>query len=178
MRWVLANQKHTNLLQLNYSTTYQKVANFHLLQKTIWRYTCYVRHKRCPQGLDFQGALATWNSSIEKEVFFFQKLYLYYQKFKQSGLCPVSSSNSVGGKCLRTPQPMWFPSMLLGLIQTWGFIMLPEYGKIIFGINSCSVSYHGLKQILLDKKEKCKNTSSQIHLLTGICLQNTKCIVY
>ena len=60
--------------------------------------------------------------------------------------------------------------MLLGLIQTWGFIMLPEYGKIIFGINSCSVSYHGLKQILLDKKEKCKNTSSRIHLLTGICL--------
>ena len=33
--------------------TYHKVANFHLLQKTICCYTCYVRHKRCPQGLDF-----------------------------------------------------------------------------------------------------------------------------
>ena len=31
--------------------------------KTICCYTCYVRHKCCPQGLDFQGALATWNSS-------------------------------------------------------------------------------------------------------------------
>ena len=36
--------------------TYHKVANFHLLQKTICCYTCYVRQKRCPQGLDFQGA--------------------------------------------------------------------------------------------------------------------------
>ena len=40
-----SNQKHTKLvsiLQLECSTTYQKAANFHLLQKTISRYTSYV----------------------------------------------------------------------------------------------------------------------------------------
>ena len=34
-----------SILQLNCSTTYQKAANFHLLQKTISRYTCYVSYR-------------------------------------------------------------------------------------------------------------------------------------
>ena len=52
MAAIISDNIYLDKMAANFSDNVQQ-------SKTICLYTCYVRHKRCLQGLDFQGALAT-----------------------------------------------------------------------------------------------------------------------